>query len=313
MSEQAFKNVTVLKGIPVDEFMDTMGFISASTNYNCIDCHMRRAEPDDQRHTAFTDHWIRKRIEPPPHEVRTSIAFAPTFPETFAAMPPADQSFYRGRIYLLKSLETPASVRGAMWAEAASAFGAAAEKGFSDPALLFFLGKTESNQKRWDVAEGTLREAIRRDPKNRDAAFALGRALVQQRKIGEAASVYEDMLRSDPKDPAALAELASCRLVENRAGEALELYDRSVREDPQNAHLHANRGVILMALGRRDEAARAILEAARLDPEDAAVWTLSARVLAQTGRREEASEADRRARLLTRRPRAAEAAAPTMD
>jgi len=42
MSEQAFKNVTVLKGIPVDEFMDTMGFISAATNYNCIDCH---AEP----------------------------------------------------------------------------------------------------------------------------------------------------------------------------------------------------------------------------------------------------------------------------
>src|ERR1700688_2949368 len=39
MSEQAFKNVTVLKGIPMDEFMDTMGFISASTNYNCIDCH----------------------------------------------------------------------------------------------------------------------------------------------------------------------------------------------------------------------------------------------------------------------------------
>jgi hypothetical protein len=40
MSEQAFKNVTVLKGIPVDEFMDTMGFISASTNYNCTDCHV---------------------------------------------------------------------------------------------------------------------------------------------------------------------------------------------------------------------------------------------------------------------------------
>src|SRR6266404_1341514 len=40
LSEQAFKNVTVLKGIPVDEFMDTMGFISASTNYNCTDCHL---------------------------------------------------------------------------------------------------------------------------------------------------------------------------------------------------------------------------------------------------------------------------------
>jgi hypothetical protein len=40
MAEQAFKNVTVLKGIPVDEFMDTMGFIAASTNLNCIDCHV---------------------------------------------------------------------------------------------------------------------------------------------------------------------------------------------------------------------------------------------------------------------------------
>ncbi len=47
LSEQAFKNVTVLKGIPVDEFMNTMGFISASTNYNCADCHIEpKAEGD---------------------------------------------------------------------------------------------------------------------------------------------------------------------------------------------------------------------------------------------------------------------------
>ena len=47
MSEQAFKNVTVLKGIPVDEFMNTMGFISAATNYNCTDCHVEsRVEGD---------------------------------------------------------------------------------------------------------------------------------------------------------------------------------------------------------------------------------------------------------------------------
>ena len=30
MAEQAFKNVRVLKGIPVDQFMATMGFFSAS-------------------------------------------------------------------------------------------------------------------------------------------------------------------------------------------------------------------------------------------------------------------------------------------
>jgi hypothetical protein len=39
MAEDVFKNIQLLKGIPVDEFMDVMGFFSASTNLNCIDCH----------------------------------------------------------------------------------------------------------------------------------------------------------------------------------------------------------------------------------------------------------------------------------
>src|SRR2546426_2834010 len=39
MAEDVFKNVQLLKGIPVKEFMNTMGFFSAATNLNCIDCH----------------------------------------------------------------------------------------------------------------------------------------------------------------------------------------------------------------------------------------------------------------------------------
>jgi hypothetical protein len=38
-SEQAFKNVQVLRGIPVKEFMETMGFICASLSMTCTDCH----------------------------------------------------------------------------------------------------------------------------------------------------------------------------------------------------------------------------------------------------------------------------------
>jgi len=40
MAEQAFKNVKVLKGIPVGEFMDTMGFFAASLGLNCVYCHV---------------------------------------------------------------------------------------------------------------------------------------------------------------------------------------------------------------------------------------------------------------------------------
>src|SRR3984893_6912704 len=38
-AEQVFKNVQVLKGIPADEFMSTMGFFSASLGISCGDCH----------------------------------------------------------------------------------------------------------------------------------------------------------------------------------------------------------------------------------------------------------------------------------
>ena len=60
MSEQAFKNVTVLKGIPVDEFMDTMGFIAASTNYNCVDCHVEPKEEGDW--SVYAEETPRKAI-----------------------------------------------------------------------------------------------------------------------------------------------------------------------------------------------------------------------------------------------------------
>jgi hypothetical protein len=40
LAEEVFKNVQVLKGIPVDEFMGTMGFFSASLGLNCTDCHV---------------------------------------------------------------------------------------------------------------------------------------------------------------------------------------------------------------------------------------------------------------------------------
>jgi len=39
MAEQAFKNIQVLRGIPVDEFLATMGMMAASTGLNCTHCH----------------------------------------------------------------------------------------------------------------------------------------------------------------------------------------------------------------------------------------------------------------------------------
>ena len=58
MAEQVFKNVQVLKGIPVNEFMDTMGFFAASLGLNCVFCHTEQSLED---WSHFADDVPRKR------------------------------------------------------------------------------------------------------------------------------------------------------------------------------------------------------------------------------------------------------------
>ena len=54
MSDQVFKNVQVLKGIPVDEFMGTMGFFAAALSLNCTECHTADAIDDLSQYATDT-------------------------------------------------------------------------------------------------------------------------------------------------------------------------------------------------------------------------------------------------------------------
>ena len=58
MAETVFKNIQVLKGIPVDDFLDTMGIMSAALGFDCAECHMG-AGTDAVKWEADTD---RKRM-----------------------------------------------------------------------------------------------------------------------------------------------------------------------------------------------------------------------------------------------------------
>jgi photosynthetic reaction center cytochrome c subunit len=39
-SDEVFKNIQVLKGIPLDDFMGTMGVMSAAVGFDCSECHL---------------------------------------------------------------------------------------------------------------------------------------------------------------------------------------------------------------------------------------------------------------------------------
>lgn len=59
MVEEVFKNVQALKGIPVNQFMDTMGFFSAALGVNCTGCHVAESLQDWSK---FAEDIPRKRM-----------------------------------------------------------------------------------------------------------------------------------------------------------------------------------------------------------------------------------------------------------
>ena len=59
LAEDVFKNVQILKGIPVNQFMETMGFFAASLGLNCVYCHTSQSLED---WSHFADDVPRKRM-----------------------------------------------------------------------------------------------------------------------------------------------------------------------------------------------------------------------------------------------------------
>ena len=58
MAETVFKNIQVLKGIPVDDFLDTMGIMSAALGFDCAECHRTPAPmPSNGKPTPTGSAW----------------------------------------------------------------------------------------------------------------------------------------------------------------------------------------------------------------------------------------------------------------
>jgi len=61
MAENVFKNIQVLKGIPADEFMDTMGMFASSLLYDCTGCHVQEILIDRDAFATATPRIQRAR------------------------------------------------------------------------------------------------------------------------------------------------------------------------------------------------------------------------------------------------------------
>jgi tetratricopeptide (TPR) repeat protein len=254
---------------------------------------MRKAEPDDQRFTEFTDHWIRKRIDLPERDHRTDYTVVPAFPDVVAELPEGEREYYLGRANFLLAMDVPASRRPPMWAEADRRFTAAIEAGFDRADAWFFLGKTRLYAGSVAGAQEAFAEAVAREPEHHDANFALGQALYQLGRIDEAGAVFEAKLERQSDDTMALAEYARVAWTQKRYGEALDYYSRATALEPWNPTLQLNYGMSFASMSRFDEAAKAGEAATALDPDDPGVWNLYHNAMREAGRAHAAREGQR--------------------
>lgn len=266
---------------------------------DCTKCHMRRAEPSDQRFTAFTDHWIRKRIDPPDAAApdpaapeRASVSLANLLVDERASRAEATinraVAYYgkrsRGHFVPLISPGEPER----LFREALAADPSSAE-------AWYYLGRLAEKEGRVNEAMGDYREALRLDPRHRSARQFLATALFNQNRAAEAEPLLRTAIAEDPADLAAITELSRLLVTVGREDDAAAHLERGLAINPDHPTLLANRGLLEAKRGRHAEAAEDLRRSAALDPSIAEVWEALAGSLTAAGRSQEAVSPARRA------------------
>ena len=271
----------------------------AARGDDCAACHMRRSEPVDQRFTAFTDHWIRRRISPPggPAPARPALDMVPVFPEAHRAYPGAEPALNLGRAYLVK--RTGAVEGGRIpWSRPEALLREASASADPPADAWFLLGKAAVA--RGDLAEaiGDLREALRLDPRHHHARANLASALIGTSRAAEAEPLLRESIREMPGDPSGPSDLSRVLVMTGRAAEGRALLESAIAEHPSNPTLLGNLGLLDAKEGRHAEAVERLRAAGALDPSIAEIWRALAASLLELGRPREAIPPARRAARL---------------
>ncbi|UQR65018.1 tetratricopeptide repeat protein [Bradyrhizobium sp. C-145] len=101
-----------------------------------------------------------------------------------------------------------------------------------------------------DADEAALRDALKEQPNNIDAAIALARALLKRRSPNDALEVLDTVLLAAPGDLRALNAKAVVLDYEGRHREAQELYNQALAAEPANPMLRNNLKLSLALEGK---------------------------------------------------------------
>ena len=244
----------------------------AAVDDDCIACHMRKAEPDDQRYTEFTDHWIRRRIDDEERDYRERPELEPVYRAAFDALPRAEQLYYEARAHHLMESDTRQAWKVKFLDAAGDGYRAAIEAGYDTPSANFFLGKIYTRYSMHEEALASYGRAVELDPLYDDAVLALAQTHLELDRVEPALETLRPLLERNPEHALALGEYGRAAWMQDKFADALKAYKAAVELEPSNATLLVNFGMALSSVGRYEEAASVAEQAAVLDPDDVEVW-----------------------------------------
>lgn len=255
---------------------------AARSAAGCVDCHVRRSQPFDLPHVRTADHFIRRRIERPQHDVPH---------RQFAAREGALVLYDDGR--LRAALGTAA---GRRWADGVTAMGLLTMGRFAEAARLLasFPPPGSAAAREASAPEGFA-------PLETSAAFhtVRGYVLMAGGRMEEAARALSDAIAIDPN--AADARMARARLSLDRGdvrGAGIDT-EAVIRAFPQAEQPWDLRIEIAQRTGRPDLALSAADASTRLWPSNPRTWTIVAALAAGRGQSDRARQALERARTLS--------------
>ncbi len=158
-----------------------------------------------------------------------------------------------------------------------------------------------TDAEKYREAEATLRDALKRDPKNNQILVQLSMVEDKLGRSKEAEASLRQILQQDPDNPTALNNLGYY-LAERgeRLEEALQLTQRAVNIAPTNGSFLDSLGWVYFQMGKLDDAQRYLESALLNQPNDGAIHEHVGDLYKRQGRLDQARRAWQRSLQLVR-------------
>ena len=138
--------------------------------------------------------------------------------------------------------------------------------------------------RKYDEAEGLIRNQLRKNPKDTDMMEKLADLYKTQGKHEEALNLYTAALSHDPEDVSLREKLGGLYAERGQLERAIEEWTRIIENDPQQANRHRQAAEIYKAHQMYDKAIQSYEQAIKLDPRSAYLYAQLAGVYKIQGR-----------------------------